>query len=72
MTTSSDLSDPVPVPIRVLLPGDREVVAHLWSKRQVRDGWLYEVGLPAYRNGPNEPHTSERRMRSEEVPALVE
>jgi hypothetical protein len=42
------------VPIRVLLPGDQEVVAHLWSRRQARDGWRYEVGLPAYRNGPED------------------
>lgn len=53
MSTSSG-QEPVPVPIRVLLPGDQAVVAHLWSKRQVRDGWLYEVGLPAYRNGPGD------------------
>jgi hypothetical protein len=46
-------SAPEPVPIRVLLPGDQEVVAHLWSRRQAPDGWRYEVGLPAYRNGPN-------------------
>ena len=44
----------VPVPIRVLLPGDQEVVAHLWSRRQAPDGWRYEVGLPAYRNGPDD------------------
>ncbi|MFI9588321.1 DUF6233 domain-containing protein [Streptomyces sp. NPDC052236] len=42
------------MPIRVLLPGDQEVVAHLWSRRQLRDGWLYQVGLPAYRNGPGD------------------
>ncbi|MER7827010.1 DUF6233 domain-containing protein [Streptomyces sp. NPDC096097] len=54
MTTSSAPSEPVPVPIRVLLPGDQDVVGRLWSKRQVRDGWLYEVGLPAYRNGPGD------------------
>lgn len=46
--------EPVPVPIRVLLPRDQEVVAHLWSRRQVPDGWRYEVGLPAYRNGPGD------------------
>ncbi|MFH8642717.1 hypothetical protein OHU17_35465 (plasmid) [Streptomyces goshikiensis] len=51
MTSSSAPSEPVTVPIRVLLPGDQDVVGHLWSKRQVRDGWLYEVGLPAYLNG---------------------
>ncbi|WP_051821607.1 endonuclease domain-containing protein [Streptomyces sp. NRRL F-5065] len=53
MTTPS-APEPVPVPIRVLLPGDQEVVAHLWSRRQARDGWRYEVGLPAYRNGPGD------------------
>jgi hypothetical protein len=47
-------SEPVPVPIRVLLPGDQEVVAHLWSRRQAPGGWRYEVGLPAYRNGPGD------------------
>ncbi|MGW2103133.1 hypothetical protein ACWCPX_36725 [Streptomyces olivaceoviridis] len=46
--------EPVPVPIRVLLPGDQEVVAHLRFGRQVPDGWRYEVGLPAYRNGPGD------------------
>ncbi|MFB6513090.1 hypothetical protein ACFCXF_14360 [Streptomyces virginiae] len=50
MTSSSAPSEPVPVPIRVLLPGGQDVVGRLWSKRQVRDGWWYEVGLPAYRN----------------------
>ncbi|GHA69162.1 hypothetical protein GCM10010345_85950 [Streptomyces canarius] len=42
------------MPIRVLLPGDQEVVAHLWSRRQVPDGWRYEVGLPTHRNGPGD------------------
>ncbi|MFF5968816.1 hypothetical protein ACFY64_35025 [Streptomyces collinus] len=51
MKTSS-ASEPELVPIRVL-PGDQEVVAHPWSRRQAPDGWRYEVGLPAYRNGPN-------------------
>lgn len=49
-----DVLRPRPVPIRVLLPGDQEVVAHLLSRRQTRDGWRYEVGLPAYRNGPGD------------------
>ncbi|MEU2564967.1 DUF6233 domain-containing protein [Streptomyces longispororuber] len=53
-TSPSPAPDLVPVPIRVLLPGDQEVVARLWAKRQVIDGWLYEVGLPAYRNGPGD------------------
>ncbi|MET4922988.1 hypothetical protein P3L51_11605 [Streptomyces sp. PSRA5] len=53
MTTSS-APEPISVPIRVLLPGDQEVVAHLWSRRQLRDGWLYEVGPRAYRNGPGD------------------
>lgn len=52
--TTPSAPEPVPVPIRVLLPGDQEVVAHLWSRRQARDGWRYEVGLPAYRNGPED------------------
>ncbi|MFG2631295.1 DUF6233 domain-containing protein [Streptomyces sp. NPDC048473] len=52
--TKSSAPEPVPMPIRVLLPGDQEVVAHLWSRRQLRDGWLYEVGLPSYRNGPGD------------------
>lgn len=52
--TTSSAPEPVPVPIRVLLPGDQEVVAQLWSRRQARDGWRYEVGLPAYRNGPGD------------------
>lgn len=42
------------VPIRVVLPVDQEVVARLWSRRQTPDGWRYEVGLPAYRNGPGD------------------
>ncbi|WP_424864051.1 hypothetical protein [Streptomyces sp. MMS24-I29] len=50
MTTPSE---PAAVPVRVLLPGGQEVVAHLWSRRQTHEGWRYEVGLPAYRNGPN-------------------
>lgn len=54
MTTSS-APEPVPVPTRVLLPGDQEVVAHLWSRRQAPNGWRYEVGLPAYRNEPERP-----------------
>ncbi|MFG2357540.1 hypothetical protein [Streptomyces sp. NPDC048521] len=46
MTTSS-APEPVPVPTRMLLPGDQE-----WSRHRTPDGWTYEVGLPAYRNGP--------------------
>jgi hypothetical protein len=45
------------VPVRVLLPADpilhrgpQEVVARLYERRQTPDGWLYLVGLPAYRN----------------------
>ncbi|MFE3996214.1 hypothetical protein ACFXPW_31695 [Streptomyces goshikiensis] len=37
--TSSSAPETVPVLIRVLLPGDQDVVGRLWSKRQVRDGW---------------------------------
>jgi hypothetical protein len=51
MTTSSDSYTPVPV--RVVLPDGQEVVARLYARRQVPDGWLYDVGLPAYRNTEN-------------------
>ncbi|MGK3110652.1 DUF6233 domain-containing protein [Streptomyces sp. WAC05858] len=64
MTTSS-APELVPVPIRVLLPGGQEVVAHLWSRRQAPDGWRYEVGLPAYRNGPGDSmEPAEYRVRA--------
>ncbi|MEU6212714.1 DUF6233 domain-containing protein [Streptomyces sp. NPDC047023] len=49
------------MPIRVILPADpvlalpeQEVVARLYARRQNPTGWLYLVGLPAYRNGENE------------------
>ncbi|WP_309485411.1 DUF6233 domain-containing protein [Streptomyces sp. WELS2] len=38
----------------VLLPGDQEVVARLWSRRQVPDGWRYEW---AYRRTETAPGT---------------
>jgi hypothetical protein len=28
----------------------QEVVARLWKRQQTPTGWLYQVGLPAYRN----------------------
>lgn len=43
--TMSFTPEPVPVPIRVLLPGDQEVVAHLWSRRQAPDGSLSFPGV---------------------------
>ncbi|MFE3144336.1 DUF6233 domain-containing protein [Streptomyces scopuliridis] len=43
-----------PVQVRVVLPDGQAVVARLWSRRQLHDGWRYEVGLPAYRNGPGD------------------
>ncbi len=52
--TTPSSSEPIPVPVRVLPSGGQEVVAHLWSRRQARDSWRYEVGLPAYRNGPGD------------------
>ncbi|MFJ8664032.1 hypothetical protein [Streptomyces sp. NPDC093795] len=52
--TTSSAPEPLQVPIRVLLPGDQEVVARLWSRRQTPDGWRCEVGLPAYCNGPED------------------
>ncbi|MET9914321.1 DUF6233 domain-containing protein [Streptomyces sp. NPDC006476] len=45
------------MPVRVVLPADpllgtpvQEVVARLWMRQQTPTGWLYQVGLPAYRN----------------------
>ncbi|MET7780423.1 DUF6233 domain-containing protein [Streptomyces mirabilis] len=46
------------MPVRVVLPADpvlghepQEVVARLWKRRQTKTGWLYLVGVPAYRDG---------------------
>lgn len=44
----------IALPIRVVLPGGQEVVAALWSRRQLRDGWRYEVTLPVWKNGPGD------------------
>ncbi|MGY0071775.1 hypothetical protein ACWZEH_34525 (plasmid) [Streptomyces sp. QTS137] len=52
MTTPSD-DQAVPVPVRLLLPDDQEIVARLWRRRQLSDGWRYEVGIPAYTNTSN-------------------
>ncbi|MGW7410022.1 DUF6233 domain-containing protein [Streptomyces sp. NPDC054833] len=45
------------MPVRVVLPADpllgqeqQEVVARLWRRRQTETGWLYLVGVPAYRD----------------------
>ncbi|MFJ3891149.1 DUF6233 domain-containing protein [Streptomyces rubrogriseus] len=48
MTTTPPAGPPVPV--RVVLPDGQELTARLWARRQTPRGWLYEVGLPAYRN----------------------
>lgn len=49
---------------RVPLPGDQEVVAALWSRRQLRDGWRYEVTLPVWKNGPGDSlEPAEYRVR---------
>lgn len=58
VTTSSDnTAEPVPVPVRVVLPADpvlgteqQEIVARLWKRRQTETGWVYLVGLPSYRD----------------------
>ncbi|MFJ6393963.1 DUF6233 domain-containing protein [Streptomyces sp. NPDC091972] len=60
MTPPSDsdsVSTPAAVPVRLVLPADpllgtpdQEVVARLWKRQQTPTGWLYQVGLPAYRN----------------------
>ncbi|MFB6884149.1 DUF6233 domain-containing protein [Streptomyces noursei] len=49
MTPPSD-DQAVPVPVRVVLPDGQEIVARLWARRQLPDGWRYQVGLPSYRN----------------------
>ncbi|MFJ3594757.1 hypothetical protein ACIQUY_39115 [Streptomyces sp. NPDC090231] len=51
MTTTPP--DGPPVPVRVVLPDGQELTARLWSRRETPRGWLYEVGLPAYRNTEN-------------------
>ncbi|MEU3657857.1 DUF6233 domain-containing protein [Streptomyces sp. NPDC032161] len=48
-------ADAAPLPVRVLLPNGEKVTGRLWARRQLRDGWLYQVGLPDYRNSPGEP-----------------
>ncbi|MFG2097313.1 DUF6233 domain-containing protein [Streptomyces sp. NPDC048612] len=48
MTTTPP--DGLPVPVRVVLPDGQEVAARLWARRETPRGWLYEVGLPVYRN----------------------
>ncbi|AEY94164.1 hypothetical protein SHJG_p1033 (plasmid) [Streptomyces hygroscopicus subsp. jinggangensis 5008] len=52
--STSPPPDPDQAPVRVLLPGGQEVVARLWARRQLPDGWRYDVGLPVYENGPGD------------------
>ena len=56
-TAADDATEPVPVPVRVVLPADpllgtaqQEVVARLWKRRQTESGWVYLVGMPSYRD----------------------
>jgi hypothetical protein len=53
------VSGPAVVPVRLVLPADPllgtpdQEVARLWKRQQTPTGWLYQVGLPAYRNSEN-------------------
>ena len=40
-------------PICVILPDAQEVRGLLHARRQVRDGWLYQVGILVWQNGTN-------------------
>ncbi|MFF3775790.1 hypothetical protein [Streptomyces sp. NPDC002232] len=44
-----------PVPIRVLLPDEQEVTGHLYTRRQLPEGWLYLVSITVYRT-PEDGH----------------
>ncbi|WP_232791275.1 DUF6233 domain-containing protein [Streptomyces kanasensis] len=51
MSVPSDQpADAVPLPVRVLLPTGEEVTGRLWGRRQLPEGWVYDVGLPGYSN----------------------
>ncbi|MEU9654263.1 DUF6233 domain-containing protein [Streptomyces sp. NPDC048110] len=50
MTTTPSDAPAAPMPVVVLLPDGQEVTARLWARRETTRGWLYQVGLPAYRN----------------------
>ncbi|MEU7038803.1 DUF6233 domain-containing protein [Streptomyces sp. NPDC046237] len=50
MTTTPSDAPAAPVPVLVVLPDGQELTARLWARRETPRGWLYEVGLPAYRN----------------------
>ncbi|MEU1077962.1 MULTISPECIES: DUF6233 domain-containing protein [unclassified Streptomyces] len=50
MTTTPSDGPAAPVPVLVVLPDGQELTARLWARRETPRGWLYEVGLPAYRN----------------------
>ncbi|MFE8950457.1 DUF6233 domain-containing protein [Streptomyces sp. NPDC007856] len=59
MTTTS----PQGAPIVVILPDAQEIRGRLHARRQVKDGWLYQVGILVWQNGTNgsvEP--AERRV----------
>ncbi len=49
MTTTS----PQVAPIFVILPDAQEVRGRLHARRQVKDGWLYQVGILVWQNGTN-------------------
>ncbi|MFD4320453.1 DUF6233 domain-containing protein [Streptomyces sp. NPDC058548] len=48
--TEQSSSDPVPVPVTVVLPDRQEIRARLYSWHQTPGGWQGDVGLPSYRN----------------------
>ncbi|MER5886995.1 DUF6233 domain-containing protein [Streptomyces sp. NPDC001941] len=37
-----------PPPVQVILPTGEVVTAHLYQRRQLEAGWIYQVGLPGY------------------------
>ncbi|MET9957096.1 hypothetical protein ABZ135_36850, partial [Streptomyces sp. NPDC006339] len=50
-------SDPVPVPVTVVLPDRQELRARLYAWHQTPTGWQGDVGVPLYRN--REDHSVE-------------
>ncbi|MEU3883065.1 DUF6233 domain-containing protein [Streptomyces californicus] len=64
MTTTPPDGPAAPVPILLVLPDGQEVTARLWARRETPRGWLYEVGLPAYRNtADGDVQVAEYRVR---------
>lgn len=52
------------MPVRVVLPDGQELTARLWARRETSRGWLYEVGLTAYRNtADGDVQAAEQRVR---------